>query len=463
MKARPKSPRTRGGGRLGELRSRAARLRPLMVLTRGVGALVALALLYLVVITVHEILDAAVSRDVRVVGGEGSPAGAPAIGEPRFLEQLSVLTPVAMTGGNRVEALLFGDTVFDRMEADIRGARRSVAVQMYYCEPGRVARRIAAALAAKAREGVPVYFLWDTFGCGSLGGDYFDALRRAGVRVAAFRPIHWYTLHRAQHRSHVRAIVVDGVVGYTGGTGLADKWLNGPTGLAGWRDTSVRFSGPAVRGLAAAFATAWTEATGVLLDGPELLPPSAAAPAAGATGGLVYSSTALGTSEAERFLALTIAGARRTLWVTNSYFLPNKAFRDFLRRASRRGVDVRVLVPGERIDVRILLYAGQAHYEELMRAGIRVWEYQGRMLHAKTIVADGAWTAIGTLNLDNRSLRLNDEATLAIYDPGLGAAMDSVFLRDLRSAREVRLEEFRRRPWANRLWELLATRLASFL
>jgi cardiolipin synthase len=398
------------------------------------------------------------------VEGEGIPAGAPAIGEPGFLEQLGVLAPVALSGADRVDVLVFGDSVFDRMEADIRGARRSVAVQMYYCEPGRVARRMAAALAAKAREGVPVYFLWDTFGCGSLGGDYFDALRRAGVHVAAFRPIHWYTLHRAQHRSHVRAIVVDGVVGYTGGTGFADKWLNGPTGRAGWRDTSVRVSGPVVRELAAAFATAWTEATGVLLAGPALFPPSGPeTPRPRIPAGLVYSATTLGTSEAERFLALTIAGARRTLWITNSYFLPNKAFRDFLRRASRRGVDVRVLVPGTETDVKILLYAGQAHYEELMRAGIRVWEYQGRMVHAKTIVADGVWTAVGTLNLDNRSLRLNDEATLAVYDPALGATMDSVFLRDLGAAREVRLEAFRKRPWTHRVWELLATRVASFL
>ena len=268
--------------------------------------------------------------------------------------------------------------------------------------------------------------------------------------VVPFRPLRFSTLYVLQNRSHVRGIVIDGRVGWTGGFGIDDKWLgDGRTGGA-WRETNVRFEGPAVRQLQAAFAAAWTEATGVLVTGRATVDRYEGGVA---TAGLLYASPTLGSTAAERFLALSIAGARKTLYVTNAYFAPDENFVALLIQAAHRGVDVRILVGGPHTDVRAARLAAHARYEALLDAGVRVYEWQPSTLHAKTFVVDGLWSSVGTMNFDNRSLALNDEVTLMVLDAGVGRRMDAIFLEDLRYAKEITAEEFRRRPWAERLAE----------
>jgi cardiolipin synthase len=336
-----------------------------------------------------------------------------------------------------------------------------VAIQSYYCETGSVADRLKTLLLAKAREGVEVLFLLDGFGCRSLGGSYSDSLIAGGVMVAVIRPLHWYSFHKAQHRSHVRAVLIDGRIGYTGGFGIADKWLP-HEGTPGWRETTVRFTGPAVTRLAGSFAIAWSEATGHLLADSRFHA-SPALPRDGVVAGILFTVRQYGTPVPERYLALSLAGARQRVYITNPYFIPNRELRDWLKDAVRRKVDVRVLTAGGNIDVRWTRWASRSRYEELLEAGVRIYEYQPAMLHAKTMVIDGFSSSVGSLNLDNVSLRINDEVVLLVQDKGFGASLDSLFLADLAQADEISLEQFRRRPWIEKVREPFARMLRDFL
>ncbi|HEU5171035.1 MAG TPA: phospholipase D-like domain-containing protein [Gemmatimonadales bacterium] len=397
-----------------------------------------------------------------VVGHAGSPP--PGIGEPQFLRTMTAVADAPVLAGNRIDVLSNGDQTFPRLFADLRAARRSIALQMYYESAGSLADTLLRILADRARAGVPVYFLCDALGADRLPARHRTVLRAAGVHVASFHPFRWYELDRAGHRAHTRAIVVDGSIGYTGGFGLDDKWLGNGRKRGQWRDTNVRFTGPAVTQLQAAFVKEWSGVTGELLIGEHLFPlRPASVTDSGASAGVLHSVPSSGTSPAERALALSIAGARRTLYISNSYFVPNGSFRGLLRAAARRGVDVRILTTGEDTDVGVARMAGRSHYEDLLAAGVRVFEYQPSMMHAKTLVADGVWSSIGTMNFDNRSLALNNEATLLVMDPAIGAVMDSLFREDLAYASEITLERFRRRSWTERVLERAARLLARLV
>jgi cardiolipin synthase len=386
-------------------------------------------------------------RHVRGIGPDGAPV-APA--EPQFPLSVALLTGTPLTTGNRVAIALNGDGTFPRLWDDLRSARSSITVQMYYGQPGQVADSLRRILIERAAAGVRVFVLYDAFGTADLPGEDRDAFRRAGVVAVPFRPLRLSTLYVLQNRSHVRGIVVDGRIGWTGGFGVDDKWLgDGHTGGA-WRDTNVRFEGPAVRQLQAAFAAAWTEATGVLFTARVEVDHH---PEGVTKAGLLDAQPTLGSTSAERFLALSIAGARRSLYITNAYFAPDVNFVALLARSARRGVDVRLLLAGPRTDIRVARIAARARYQRLLDAGVRIYEWIPSSLHAKTFVADGLWTSIGTLNFDNRSLALNDEVTLMVLDAEVGQRMEAIFLDDLRHAEEITSEQFGRRPWTERVLE----------
>jgi cardiolipin synthase A/B len=253
---------------------------------------------------------------------------------------------------------------------------------------------------------------------------------------------------------------VDGRVGWTGGFGIDDKWLGDGRTRGQWRDTNVRFEGPAVRQLQSAFVAAWTEATGALVSG------RAAAHERGAgvhAAALLSTEPTLGSTSAERFLGMSIAGARRSLYVTNAYFAPDRSFTELVVDAARRGVDVRILVGGASTDVALTRLAARHRYDALLSAGARVYEYAASTLHAKTFVIDGCWSSIGTMNFDNRSLSLNDESTLMVLDAEFGQRMTELFMEDLRFAQEIDLQSFRRRSRLVRIAEWAANLIAPLL
>jgi cardiolipin synthase len=393
---------------------------------------------------------------VRAVGGDGVPVS-PA--EPAFPLTVALLAGTPIVSGNRVELMLNGEGTFPRLWADLRGAQRSITIQMYYANMGRVADTLAAVLEERSRAGVVVYLLYDAFGS-SLPKSYLAHLRAARVHAVPFRPLRFANLWVVQNRAHVRGIVVDGRVGWTGGFGIDDKWLGTGKRPGEWRETNVRFEGPTVRQLQAAFVAAWSEATGELLTGRMSVDTFAGGVS---RAGLLYTAPTLGSTPAERYLALSIAGARERLYITNAYFAPDQNFLTLLTEAARRGVDVRILVGGPSTDVRTARLAAHARYEALLEAGARVYEYLPTTLHAKTFVVDGLWVSVGTMNFDNRSLALNDESTLMVLDRAAGLRMEEVFQDDLAQAREIDLPTFRRRPWPEHVAEWGANLMTRLL
>ena len=402
------------------------------------------------------VLDVVRGTPIRTVGSDGDGKCCPPITDPFFRESFELMTHVRLEHGHEVEFLINGDQTYSRLWADLRGAKSSITLQLYYCNKGRMADELQEILRDRARAGVEIHFLYDAFGT-TLPDEYFEGLRAAGITTASFRPLTIRALQKAQHRAHIRVIVVDGKVGYTGGFGIDDKWFGDGRHKDQWRDTNVRFTGPAVRQLQATFVVCWAETSGTLLTSTTLLPPvdgSRDLPQQdGVLAAVLHASPTIGSTPAERFFALTIAAAREKLYISNSYFVPDKAFRKMMCDAVARGVDVRVLTVSKATDVKSTWYAGRARYEELMKGGVRIWEYQPVMMHAKTIVVDGGWLSVGSMNADNRSMSFNEESNLVVLDKGAAEEMERYFIEDLRYSEEIKLENFRQRGLMERAAE----------
>jgi cardiolipin synthase A/B len=425
----------------------------------AIGALILLALVLMLI----GILSVTHDSPVKSVIAEGDKDGPPGVEDPLFSRSIELLTGTHIDPGNKLEILLDGDGTYPRLWKDLASAERTITVQMYYSQPGKVADTMAKYLIDAAQRKVRVLLLMDAFGSQPLKRDWIQNLKKAGVEVVWLRPLRWYTLQKAAQRSHVRVVVVDGKIGYTGGFGLADYWLGDGRHEDQWRETNVRFEGPTVGALQAAFAAGWAEATGELLTGDMFFPKSSFADIGDMQAGLMYTIPSTGSTPAERFLALSIAGARRTLYISNSYFVPGENFMNLLLAAAKRGVDVRVLTVSNKTDVKTTWYAGRTYYEKLLEGGVKIYEYQPTMMHAKTMVVDGIWSDIGSMNFDNRSLSFNNESLLVALDRTIGAQMDSIFIDDLTRSKEIKLDEFRKRPLSGKILEWGAQKLRRVL
>jgi cardiolipin synthase len=388
--------------------------------------------------------------------------GPPPITDSLFERTIELYTGTHIDPGNGITQLLNG-SVYPALWNDLRQAKRTITVQMYFSLPGKVADTMAAVLSERARAKVRVLLLLDAFGSQHLGEEWMKPMRDAGVEIALLRKVRWYSIHNVSNRSHVRAVVVDGRIGYTGGFGLADYWLGDGHHDEQWRESNVRFEGPAVMQLQAAFSAGWAESTGELLTGHLFFPNNGFQQVGPMHAGLLFTAPTMGTTPAERFLALTIASARLHLYIANSYFVPDDDFRRALIEAARRGVDVRVLTVSAKTDVKTTWYAGRHRYEELLRGGVKIFEYQPSMMHSKTIAVDGMYGTIGSMNFDNRSLAFNNESNLVVFDRGFAAQMDSAFLDDLRYSKEITLVEFSKRSAWQKFVESMAALMARLL
>ena len=424
---------------------------------------IAALILFAVILALIGILSVTHDTPVRSVIAEGDKDGPPAISDPLFARSIELFTGTHIDPGNAVQILLNGNGTYPVLWRDIAAAQHTITVQMYYSQPGAVADTMAKYLIERATQKVRVLLLLDAFGSQPLKRDWIAKLKAAGVEVVWLRPLRWYTLQKAAQRSHVRVVVIDGRIGYTGGFGLADYWLGDGHHEDQWRESNVRFEGPTVAALQAAFASAWAEATGELLTGDLFFPHSSFADVGHVQAGLMYSIPSTGSTAAERFLALSIAGARKTLYITNSYFVPGENFMQLLLAAARRGVDVRVLTVSSKTDVKTTWYAGRTYYEKLLEGGVKVYEYEPTMMHAKSMVVDGLWSYVGSMNFDNRSLSFNNESLLVSLDAGIGAQMDSIFMDDLKSSKDIKLEEFKKRPLSGKILEWGAQKLRRVL
>ncbi|MCB9583795.1 MAG: cardiolipin synthase B [Polyangiaceae bacterium] len=386
---------------------------------------------------------------------------------PRFAWMRRFSVPQEhFVAGNRLLLLRNGPQAFPEMLSAIEGAKRQVLLEMYWFDSDHIGRRFTEALLKAAARGVEVRVIYDAIGSIDADDAMFEELTRGGVRVVEFNPIlPWrerFRWARVSRRDHRKILVVDGCVGFTGGINIAAQWWPDDDSVEPWRDDMVRVEGPAVEDFVHLFESTWQMERGESLAlfepeevGDQRRPEDQSVSVLGEN---YYRNR---QQIANAYLA-NIRAAKSKIWITNSYFVPDRPVVKGLIAAAQRGVDVRVLLPGE-IDVKIVRYASQAVWGKLMRAGVRIFEWSGNVLHAKTAVIDGSWCTIGTFNLDHLSVFSNLEVNLSVRDPEFGEALEQGFLWDLERSREITPHDFAFRPLGERLLELFLYRFRKLM
>jgi cardiolipin synthase len=377
-----------------------------------------------------------------------------AVREPAFLRSMGSLLGPPVVPGNRVTALCNGDEIFPAMLEAIRGARKTICFETFIYWSGSIGREFAEALSERARAGVKVHVILDWVGSNRIDESLVELMTDAGVEAVRYHPLRWYNVGRLNNRTHRKLLIVDGRVGFTGGVGIADNWLGHAQDPEHWRDSHYRLEGPAVAHMQAAFMDNWIETCGQVLHGDDYFP---ALEPVGPHPAQVFKSSADDASESVRLMyLLSIASAERSVRLANSYFVPDSIAVRSLVEAHQRGARVEIIVPGRHIDQRMVRRASRALWGPLLEAGVAIYEYQPTMFHVKVAVVDEVWTSVGSTNFDNRSFRLNDEANLNVFDPEFAEAQAQTFEDDKARARQITLEEWRRRPRRERAMERLA-------
>jgi len=358
-----------------------------------------------------------------------------------------------MVEGNRAEILNNGDEIIPAMTGAIQGAKASVNLESFIFKNDRAGEIFAAALMDAARRGIEVRVLVDGTGS-SLSGPLLDRMRKAGVKAYVYHPIRLWSIYKIGRRTHRKILVVDGTVSFTGGFCIADSWLGNARNPKEWRDVMVRATGPVSAQMQAIFSEDWTYTTGEILAGDKFYP--RIAPAGGVLAQAIKVTRGDSSSLAKMLYFVAIQSAEKSIYIQNAYFVPDRQIRQALIQAAKRGVDVRIMVPGRHIDMPIVRMASRLHYGELLAAGVRIFEYNHTMMHNKNAVVDGIFSTVGSINFDARSLRQNAEDSLAFYDRDFAARLEATFAADEKTCREVTYESWKRRGVEQRLAELVS-------
>ncbi|AKU91025.1 phospholipase D-like domain-containing protein [Vulgatibacter incomptus] len=366
-------------------------------------------------------------------------------------------------GTHRLALLRDGEQTYAAMLDAIAKARSTICLSTYILRSDRTGERFAEALIERARDGVEVNLLYDAWGS-SVSSDYLRRLREGGVRVVAFRPFRLKsrlasTVGGYLRRDHRKILVVDKEVGFTGGVNIADDYAPLKDGGGGWRDTHLRLEGPAAYELLAFFLYVWMREGGAHLDPTryrhEGRRPDPKVKILG--NGLRRELKLLRKAYLEAFKS-----AEDRIRITNAYFVPTPRILRALKNAARRGVRVDLIVAGT-TDVPAIRFASQGFYGGLLRAGVRIYEWHGRVLHAKTAVIDGRWSTVGSMNLDTLSIRMNLEANAIVEDEAFACDLERMFAEDLESCGEVVLRDLRVRPLLNQIVSWIVWRLRRWL
>jgi len=352
---------------------------------------------------------------------------------------------------NKVEVLNNGAQFYPAMRDAILAAQSSVNMEAYIFKRGDAADMLVDAMVDRASAGVEVRLTLDAVGSALMFGAPLRRLRAAGCKVRFYQTLTWYRFHRLNNRTHRELLVIDGRVAFTGGAGVADQWLKPRDGRAAWRDTMARIEGPIVAALQGVFAENWIECCGEILTAPRHWP--ALKDAGGAEAMVVKSSPSDRSTASRVVFQMLIEGAVSSIDIQTPYFLPDRSLRRALIRAARRGVRVRVIVPGKYSDQRLVRLASRRMYRELLTGGVHLFEYRPAMTHVKALMVDDAWAVVGTTNVDNRSFEHNDEINVAFRETALTARLRRDFESDLAASDEITLEEWGRRPALEKLVE----------
>ena len=383
------------------------------------------------------------------------------VAHPQFRREMSVMLGPSITAGNRVTALQNGAEIFPAMLEAIRGARTSITFETYIYWSGEIGEAFTQALSEKARAGVPVSVTVDWVGSAKMDRALLTRMEEAGVRLKRYRPLRWYNLRRLNHRTHRKLLVVDGKIGFTGGVGIADLWQGNAEDPDHWRDTHFRVEGPVVAQFQAAFNDNWIKTTGDLLNGAPYFPPLE--PVGELDAHLFIASPAGGSESMHLMYLLALAAADSTIDLAAAYFVPDELTMQAFVDARKRGVRVRVLVPGPHIDAEAVRIASKGTWATLLQAGVEIHVYQPTMMHTKMLIIDNELVSVGSTNFDPRSFRLNDEANLNIYDRMFAQQMTQVFEEDMKPAVRYTLEMWKRRPLKEKLAEKLLRPIRSQL
>ena len=384
-----------------------------------------------------------------------------AVADPQFRREMGVMLGPSITRGNRITELQNGDQIFPAMLEAIRAAQRTITFETYIYWSGDIGEQFTQALTERARAGVAVNVTVDWAGSFKMDQALVDRLTQAGVRVHHYRPLHWYNLGRLNNRTHRKLLVVNGRLGFTGGVGVAPQWTGQAQDPDHWRDTHFEVQGPVVAQMQSVFIDNWIKVTGDVLHGPRYFPVLAAS---GASSAQMFSSSPSGGSESMQLMyLLAITAASTSIDLSAAYFVPDSLTLQALTDALRRGVRLRIVLPGPHIDSDTVRGASRATWGPLLAAGATIAEYQPTMYHCKVLIVDGLLTSVGSTNFDNRSFRLNDEATLNIVDRAFASAQTTTFEADLALARPVTHAQWLARPVSERFGEWLASVIGTQL
>jgi cardiolipin synthase len=364
--------------------------------------------------------------------------------EAGFRQTMEGVLATRIESGNRIETLRNGDEIFPAMLKAIAEARSTINFATYIYWSGEIANAFADALSERARAGVRINVILDFVGSLEMDERLIRQMEAAGVRLIHFRPLHWYSIDRFNYRSHRKVLVTDGRIGFTGGVGIADQWKGDARNPNEWRDTHYRLEGPVVKGLQAAFAENWLEATGEILRGEGYFP----VPAEVGTVAMqpMKSSPFSGSETLHLALMLALSAAEHHIRIGVAYFVPSETALQQILEARKRGVEVEIILPGMWTDTEEVRRASRHFWGELLQAGVKIYEYEPTMYHVKVVIIDDDWASLGSANFDERSFRLNDEINVHVFDRGFVAEQIRVFEEDKSRARPVSLAAWKGRP-----------------
>ena len=370
----------------------------------------------------------------------------PSVDSLDFGVAISRLVGAPIERGGTIQVLNNGDEFLPALFQAIDGAKASINFSVYIWEDGAVSDQLLDRLIRKQSQGVEVRILLDGLGGRKAPDDRLDALEKLGGRVQKFRMPKFGSWTRFHRRNHRRSIVIDGEIGFTGGMAVADQWLGHAQDPEHWRDMMFRLTGPLASSLQGAFVDEWASSAAELLVGPRIFPIASATSSAGVERFInKINSPADDDHSMDYFFVLPILAARERVYVTTPYFIPDGPLMKALEKKAQAGLDVRLLLPGPVTDNRMARFSGQSRYEALLKAGVRIYEYQPTFLHAKGLAVDGKWSIVGSPNLNSRSRELDEENAFGILDASLGARLDGVFIADLRHSKEITIDAWRRR------------------
>jgi cardiolipin synthase len=344
-------------------------------------------------------------------------------------------------------------------------ARKTITFETYVYWSGTIGQEFCDAFIERAKAGVKVHVLLDWYGSNLIDPKYLDQMKMAGVEVHEYHPFHPLlpgTWAQIDHRTHRKILVIDGNLGFTGGVGIADEWRGNAQDDKHWRDTHYRIEGPVVAQLQSVFMDNWIQTTGEVLQGegyfPALHPTIDQKNHHGTMWAQMFRSSFLGGSENMQLLfLLSIAAAGHDIRLANAYFVPDDLTVRALADAHKRGVHVTIIVPGPHIDERVVQQASRAHWGDMLKAGIELYEFQPTMFHCKQMIVDDLWVTIGSSNMDNRSFRLNDEANINVLDPVFAADQIHEFEEDKKRSKQVTYDQWEHRPLGEKIGDAFST------